>query len=55
VTPAVIDERHRAYFGVGIRRDSDGTARLDLAIPSPELGAAAWNSNPDSSAGLGSG
>ena len=39
VTTAMIDERHRAYFSVGIRHDSDGTARLDIAIPSPELGA----------------
>ena len=39
VTTAMIDERHHAYFSVGIRHDSDGTARLDIAIPSPELGA----------------
>jgi hypothetical protein len=39
VTTAMINERHRAYFSVGIRHDGDGTARLDIAIPSPELGA----------------
>jgi hypothetical protein len=40
VTPAVIDQREHARFRVGIRRDADGTARFDVAIPPPQLGAA---------------
>ena len=35
---AVVDERHHADFGVGVRRHADGPAGLDVAVPAAELG-----------------
>ena len=49
---AMIDERHRTHFSVAIRHDSDGTACLDIAVPSPELGAVGVKLKPGFIGGL---
>src|SRR6185436_6088566 len=40
---AVVDQRHNAKFRICIRRDTNGTARLDVGIASAKLGAAGVN------------
>jgi hypothetical protein len=39
VAKPVIDQRHRSYLCICIRHDTNGAARLDVAIPSTKFGA----------------